>query len=343
MNIDVIVTTYNRPEKLEALVKELTQILPNEGNVIVVDSSDLENLKVQTIGRVLYLRSSHKNQPYQRLLGAKASCAEIILFLDDDLTIIRNDIFQLIIEAFCEKLVVGVSVAFEYHNATLDNLDSSLFENNSRLTRAFLKFTGVPSLEAGEIGRLGVTGGKPLKKSEIQSFNGANMAFRRNIIEKIIPEDLLSQAELRLSMGEDKVISMQALQYGKLIYLPEICLQHPPNESTYFQDIRSYTAKVVYSRLYLSWIYTKVFHVPFWKEVVIFYWFTIWRLLIALVSCFVKPSKGRKEKVIGTLDGLRLSLKMQQKADRLTPDLDWQAEITKDLGGAKIKTQSGIN
>lgn len=335
MNIDVIVTTYNRPEKLEGLVKELTEILPNEGKIIVVDSSDLENLQVQKMDRVFYLRSSHKNQPYQRLLGAKASGAEIILFLDDDLNIIRKDIFQLIMNTFLDNSVVGVSVAFEYYNPIEQNIDLPILDKFGWFTKFLLQFTGVPFPEIGKVARLGEAGLKPAKYSEVQSFSGANMAFRRRIVEQIIPDDLLAQADRRQSMGEDKIISMLALQYGKLIFLPDVCLQHPPNDSTYFQDTQSFTAKVIYSRLYLSRIYAHVFNQPYWKEVIIYYWYVLWRALIAILSYLIQPSKGRKDKLKGTFDGLWLSLHFSYKSSRLMPGLDWQTSITKDLEKAR--------
>jgi len=111
---------------------------------------------------------------------------------------------------------------------------------------------------------------------------------------------------------------------------------HPPNESSYFQDIRTFFAKVTYSRLYLSWVYAKVFNKLYAIEVLIYYWFTIWRILIALFSWLARPSKGRKEKLLGILDGFWLSLRLPQKAARLTPGLDWQAEIAKDLTASNV-------
>jgi glycosyltransferase involved in cell wall biosynthesis len=335
---DLVITTYNRPQQVVELARQALGCTPAPTNLFIVDSSDKENKPVQELPAVVYVRSSHKNQPYQRLLGAKAATAEIIVFMDDDLAIVSKDIFQHLVAAFDDPNRVGAAVAFEYLQPAKHQMNLPILATPKSWKQLFWQFTGVPFPTSGKMARLGVSGEKPTRPSEVQSFNGANMAFRRDIALKIVPDDLLSQVERRLSMGEDKVISMSALQYGRLQYIPEVCLLHPPNESTYFQNIRSFTAKVAYSRLYLSRIYARVFHKSLWREVLIYYWFTAWRVLIALFSLLIRPSKGRKDKLLGALDGLWLALTLPQKAERLTPGINWPAEIQKDLANARRAT-----
>lgn len=334
MTFCLIITTYNRPVEVLHLVRQILQCQPAPEQIITVDSSDEENQAVQELPGIVYIRSSHKNQPYQRLLGAQAATADVIVFMDDDLEIICKDIFQYLVTAFEYPETVGAAVAFEYLQPAKHEMNLPILDTRKGWRQLFWQLTGVPFPMYGKMARLGVAGEKPTSQSEVQSFNGANMAFRRDIALKIIPDDLLSQVERRLSMGEDKVISMSALQYGRLQYIPEVCLIHPPNESSYFQNIRSFTAKVTYSRLYLSRIYAQVFHQPRWQEVLIYYWFTAWRVLIAFFSLLIRPSQGRKDKLLGTMDGLWLALRLPQKAERLTPGINWETEIQKDLAKA---------
>ena len=67
--IDIIICTYNRPQKILELVHSL---LPNKSyfnRIIVVDSSDSKNKELAELNELVYIKSNHKNQPYQRLLG----------------------------------------------------------------------------------------------------------------------------------------------------------------------------------------------------------------------------------------------------------------------------------
>lgn len=162
------------------------------------------------------------------------------------------------------------------------------------------------------------------------------MSFRRSLVEKIIPEELLEYSECKISMGEDKIISMLASMHGKLIFFLEICLIHPVNESTYFQNVRSFTLKTTLSRLYLSKIYAQVNHKIWCKEKAIFYYFTLWRFMIAILSWSIKPSNSRKEKFKGVWDGLWLSITLPKQGRRLTPDVNWQTEIEKDIEASNI-------
>lgn len=336
MQFELVITTYNRPESVLRLVKEAQSCNPAPRQVIVIDSSDAPNETLQTMVGVLYVRSSHKNQPYQRLLGAYTSGSDILVYFDDDLEIVESSIFATILAPFRQEDIVGSSVAFAYHGKHNENLI-----NNTQygpLLGWLWSFTGVPNPTTGKAHRLGVVGQKPDIAGSIQTFNGANMAFKRAIVPYIIPDDLLSMAELRLQSGEDKVISMLASVHGRLWYNPDIYLRHPPNESTYFQNIRSFTAKVTYSRLYLSRIYAQVFYKSWRQEVLLYYWFTSWRVLIALIFMLIGPNQGRKDKFFGTLDGLWLALNLPQKAEKLTPEINWEVEIQKDLINATNAT-----
>ncbi|GCD77343.1 hypothetical protein JCM31826_08250 [Thermaurantimonas aggregans] len=333
MTFSLVITTYNRPLEVLSLVKQAIECQPIPDEVIVVDSSDEVHRELSEMKGVCYIHSSHKNQPYQRLLGATAANSDIVVLLDDDLKILRKEIFQLILEPFQLKGVVGSAVAFRYE----DDNEMSLALPRNKLLKWFWQFTGVPFPAEGEVSRLGVVGCKPKQPGFSETFNGANMAFYRSLFVNIIPDDLLSLTERKLSMGEDKVISMKAVKEGKLYFNPEIGLEHPKNKSTYFQNERLFNIKVTYSRLYLSKIYAEVFDKPFWQEILIFQWFTFWRLTIAGFSWLFRPSKTRKQKFIGILEGWRLAFTLPLKAEKLTPGLHWPTEIQKDLERSGIR------
>lgn len=331
MTFDVVITSYNRPEQVLVLAQQVLECTLTPNQLIIVDSSDMPHSEMARMSNVNYIRSSHKNQPYQRLLGVMTSNANIIIFLDDDLNIIRSDIFETLLKGFADPGIVGVSVGFDHQNPLEKELNAPLWNGQSKLSKMIWQLTGAPHVDPGNVSRLGLVGAKPASQGHIQTFNGANMAFRRAAAIKSIPTDLLALYERKLGKGEDKVISMLASQYGKLLYNPEIFLSHPPNDSSYFQNHRSFAAKVAYSRLYLSRIYARVFQKPMWKEYIAYYWFTLWRWGIAVFSWILSPSSGRKDKFLGIWDGLQLAIQLPQHSSRLTPDINWEADLQRDL------------
>lgn len=332
MTFDLVITTYNRPNEVHRLVNQALDCYPAPDHIIVVDSSDEVHPYLQNIDKVRYIRSSHKNQPYQRLLGAMVSAnTDIIVFMDDDLSIIRNNIFEQLLNEFNNPSICGVSVGFNHENLIKKKLDIPIWTENNYFTKVFSRFTGVPKANSGEVKRLGIVGPKPKVQDFVHTFSGAIMAFRRDVGIKSIPEDLLALYERKLGKGEDKIISMLASQYGKLLYLPELYLNHPPNDSNYFQNNCSFARKVTYSRLYHSNIFAAVCQKPKWKEYIIFYYFSFWRLLISFFSLLLHPSRNRKNKVLGVLQGIWLTFTLPQKARYLTPHINWQTEIQKDL------------
>ncbi|HRK82291.1 MAG TPA: glycosyltransferase [Saprospiraceae bacterium] len=338
MTFDLIITTYNRPAEVFSLVCQALECNPAPEKVIVVDSSDEVHTNLLGIAGVWYIRSSHKNQPYQRLLGATAATSDIVVFFDDDLIITNSNIFTLILNAYQDKTVIGASVAIDYHSSISSNLDTAILPTNNKVVNWFWKFTGVTFPHPGAVSRLGIVGPKPTNRNNVEYFHGPCMSFKRKIVKHTIPEDLLAQTELKVSMGEDKVISMLSLKFGKLVFNPILCLYHPPNQSTYFNDSRLFIAKTIYSRLYLSRIYSEMKNKSYYIELIIFYWFAFWRLIIALVSMLVKPSQSRKDKVIGTLDGIMLAITRPHKSNKITPHINWEAEIKKDITIAKHAT-----
>lgn len=331
MKFDVIIATYNRPKRAIALIKQILKCSNSPNKIILVDSSDDINIEATQIKEVVYVRSSHKNQPYQRLLGAKASNSDIVVFFDDDLTITTPDIFNILLASYNDPKVVGSTVGIDYHSSIQDNFDAPVM-NQQTLFAKFIGFlSGVPSPVSGKAGRLGVVGGRPIKSQDIDFFYGPCMSFRRDIIDLIIPYDLLSLFEQKLGMGEDKVISMLATQHGSLFYNAVICLSHPPNESTYYLNQYKFSKKVIYSRLYLSKIYAQINRRSLWFEKLVFYYFSLWRILLASLSCLMRPSRLRLKKLHGFVSGLLLAIKLPQKTKCLTPTINWKSEIQKDL------------
>src|SRR5690606_13781084 len=145
-------------------------------------------------------------------------------------------------------------------------------------------FTGNPPLKEGEIFLAGLSGGIPPGYSgKVQYFQGANMSFRRGVLEKLFDDEVFSFYEMKIGKGEDKMLSMRASQFGTLYAMGDLCLRHPPEESHYYQNLEDFNKRTAFSRLYLSKIYCGVMGIPWWIGIVHYYWFSIWRIFFSLV------------------------------------------------------------
>lgn len=244
MQLDIIICTYNRHLRAFELVLAILKIKAPEVKIIVVDSTDSINEQLVQLPFVKYIHSSHKSQPYQRYVGWLASTAEIVVFLDDDVEIIRNDIFAHIINAFNQREIVGVSTGINY-------------QTSIRLNKSTQK--GLESTKTGEISWFGNSMGLPSENVYVDYFPGPIMSFRRIQLIKVFDSYLFYLFENRVAMGEDKVISMRASIEGKLLYLGKYnYLYHPALESSYFENDELFIAKNYFSRYWINKIYCKV-------------------------------------------------------------------------------------
>lgn len=325
MTFDVIITTYNRPERVEQFVQSILtcHLLPDQ--IIVVDSSDIPHPTIHTLHKVRYIKSSHKNQPYQRYLGATQSNAEVVCFFDDDLEMINKDIFNLLMEPYKQDKVAGSSVGIDYQNSISDKTPESLIKPSSGWPQRLLQLSGVKFPPPGKISYAGMTGEPPMNIQQIDFFYGPCMSFRRNIFNQTFNTQLLDLFEQKLGMGEDKVISMLATQYGILMYNPVTCLYHPAIESTYFQNVSEYTAKTLYSRRFLNDIFIQVNKKNKQLGSVHLWWYIMGRVCISTLTYIIKPQLPRKLKLKGLLQGMKLLMFNNNKTT-----YNWMHEINID-------------
>ncbi|MEA2056540.1 MAG: glycosyltransferase [Patescibacteria group bacterium] len=89
MNISVIVITKDRPKQLQQCLQEINQqsFLPTE--VVVVDSSELKKIDLETAGLELSYELKHElildvSIPYSRNYGLKRASENLVAFIDDD-------------------------------------------------------------------------------------------------------------------------------------------------------------------------------------------------------------------------------------------------------------------
>lgn len=331
IEFDIIITTYNRPERVAKFIDEILKCEQLPCNVIVVDSSELPNEDLPRKFKVKYIRSSHKNQPYQRYLGASISSSKILCFFDDDLEITDPNIFKLILEPFNKSEIVGSSIAIDYHSSISTKINDGFINPQSSITKLFLRLTGVRYPENGRISYLGMAGAKPTQKQYVDFFYGPCMAFRRGVFMNTFYDDLLSLFEIKSGMGEDKIISMRASTYGKLLFNPTICLYHPAVESTYFSNLRNFTFKTQYSRALLNRVFTEVKNKNYLISTLNLYWYNLGRLIIALITLMIKQNSQSKDRFVGLLKGTKFNMNYYN-----LKKIDWHSEIQNDMKNYKL-------
>lgn len=252
-SIDIVITTYNRPERVVKFCKQIQDCNFKPQKIIVVDSSDEKNKVLSNNPKITYKQTSHKSQPYQRYVGYLCSSADVLVFFDDDLEIVNYNLFDVVAEHFsANPELVGLGLGIDYKNAIAGVSES---KHNSLLDKI------KPKLKTGKMSRFGQTAGLPLNNVTTDFLPGPNMCFRRKIIHNLFDEKMFALFEKKMGMGEDKVISFRAASFGRLLYLgKEFFLYHPPLESTYFNNQITFGAKVIYSRIWIANQYNKIIY-----------------------------------------------------------------------------------
>jgi glycosyltransferase involved in cell wall biosynthesis len=245
MKLDIVITTYNRPSSVIALVNSIVENNQYVNKVIVVDSSETRHVQLSEICGVRLIYSDRKSQPYQRYLGYLETESDVVCFFDDDIIIKEKSLFYDLLCEFRDNEVVGVSARINYETSILINKKNKISSE----------------IGNGTISWLGRTEPLPNIRTSVKYFPGPCMAYRREIVSFLFDQEMFELFEKKRAMGEDKAISMRASKFGKLHYLGhKVYLLHPPIESTYFNDEISFISKTIYSRLWLSIIYSETYN-----------------------------------------------------------------------------------
>jgi glycosyltransferase involved in cell wall biosynthesis len=342
MTISVVITTYNRPTKVCELIDQLKKCDLSEGEqIIVVDASDNVNTKLANDGEVIYLTSVRKNQPYQRYLGYLAAWSEILLYLDDDMEILDENVFHEMLEIFKDESVVGLGLAFEnkhsdtFLNKTPKSAWSKVNQNNG-FFQSLRSLTGYGKLPEGKFGWNGNRGPQPSVLSTTEWFSGGAFAARKSALFKNLNFQLFDLFEKRIGMGEDVLLAYTLSKQGKVLFYPNISFIHnDQKDSTYTTDFYSYAYRVIYSRLFISLEYARLNRYPSLLAHVKFHWYAIWRIIGQFINIAIKPSKNRRLTLKGSLQGWLKSINLSLMGMK-TRNSFWNQEALGNLKQLKI-------
>ena len=343
MKIDIIICTYNRPQKIFYLVDFLlNEEIDNLSRIIIVDSSDLVNDNVYTLDGVLYLHSSHKNQPYQRYLGFLHSKADVVVYLDDDMELMNKKIFSDLEKIFSDIAVVGLAINFfdKNINNSLSKVPVSINRRTNNLINKFFRtisFNSIP--QQGQISLFGLRGEQPCHLGETSIISGGAFAAKREQLFKNFNFQLFDLFEQKNGMGEDTLIGYGLSKRGKILFYKSICFLHNDQTgSNYSFNLTSYSKRVILSRLFIGLEKTRLDNK--WTLIVYFkyYIYAFFRLFGIFIRICVTPNQSNLQIFLGTAIGIKSALVFKYFKLMSRNDF-WNLELSKNI--LKNKKQIG--
>ena len=312
MRLDVIICTYNRPGRLSGLIRQLQSCKPIPDQIIIVDSSDEMNDQWSNTPGIKYLQSNHKNQPYQRFIGAKHSTADFLLYLDDDMEVIKKDFIQDIQDILSlDESKVGIALCFKdkFAETAMSDLPSSILTSKKSLLRNWMNwFTGIPKLREGQFGLCGNRGRQPIKGGNTEWLSGGAFVAKREKLFNQFNFQLFDLFEQKLGMGEDAILGYGLSKQGNLYFYPPLLFYHDDQrESHYSLAHRAFFRRIIFSRLFLSLDKTRLDGHNKLHTILHYHWYVCWRIMGMFINYILRPSNTRKEILKGAISGWKLS------------------------------------
>lgn len=305
--LDIIITTYNRPQKVLQFVQQLSNLPIHPERIIVVDSSDDDNEALKQFPKVKYLKSSHKNQPYQRYLGFQNAESDYLVFLDDDMEIVDENFIPKLIEIFSEQKVTGVAIRFEnkHKDSLLAQMPSSRIRiTNNKLNLVKRWLSGWPVLKSGKFGFCGNRGKQLFGGGKTEWLSGGAFAASRVALFQNFNFQLFDIFEQGIGMGEDAIIGYSLSKQGALWYHDELFFLHnDQKDSTYSVDKYAYVQRVIFSRLYLSLERQRLNQGNKLLACLHYHYYTFSRVIGYLMNFAISPNQSRKDMLKGALAG----------------------------------------
>ena len=138
--------------------------------------------------KLTYLKSSHKNQPYQRYLGYKVASYDYIIYLDDDMEIVDYEFLEKITTILSmNKKLSGIALKFEDQypsNINYNQMKSIFVSKNTTLNKIKRFLSASPVLSDGKAGLCGNKGKQPMGGGYTEWLSGGAFLAKRKLIFK---------------------------------------------------------------------------------------------------------------------------------------------------------------
>ncbi len=189
-SVSVVVCTHNGARTLDACCVSLENQTLNKGSyevIIVNDASTDSTAEILSKHNVkIITNNSNKGLSVSRNIGIQNAQAQIIAFTDDD-CVVSSDWLEKIVKGFEDIHVKGLGgnilmgnkentllAKYIELNNPLQPLEMSLAKSNNILYRFYLYLLGTLGYTTSSNG-----------KRQVFSLVGANMSFRRSVLEKL--------------------------------------------------------------------------------------------------------------------------------------------------------------
>ena len=293
------------------LVKQLSEYARQYHSILIIDSSDDIHPLLSNYPQVVYLRSQHKNQPYQRWLGYSNSDADVLVFLDDDMEVANTGLFTIIKASLQDKKVVGVAINFKdkHTDTALAAIpQSSLFKKSGALKKTIGWLSGYPILPDGKLGLCGLRGRQPANGGATEWLSGGAFCARKEALFKNFNYQLFDLFEQKTGMGEDVIIGYGLSRQGILLYHPQLLFHHnDQKDSAYSMDHFAYGKRVLFSRLYLSLEKTRLNNGNYIKAHFHYHWYAVWRLSGLAFNYLIKRNTAQYNLLKGSIEGYKMA------------------------------------
>tara|TARA_B100001059_G_scaffold42796_1_gene34592 strand:+ start:14963 stop:15955 length:993 start_codon:yes stop_codon:yes gene_type:complete len=325
--IDIIIATYNRFEKAKILALNLLNIGGEFiHRIIIVDSTDNQHVEKFKSEKLIHFVTQHKNQPYQRYLGYKISNSKYLLFLDDDMELIDNSLFEDLIKIFKDKNVIGVNLSFKNINNFLKNQPKGFVKNKYKKIIGFI--TGHPIAKKNQYLFCGIRGQR-VSNRYVKFLSGGAFAVRRKNMYSNFNMQLFDLYEQKLGKGEDGILGYTISLNGLIKAPPNLYFIHNDySDSSYAINYSNYSKRVMYSRLYLACEYYRLNNKHWVRGVLRFHHYAIGRISGALINYCLNPSPIQRDIISGYIKGWVLAMKFSFDFKR---NANWQLLSDLDL------------
>ncbi|MCU0441484.1 MAG: glycosyltransferase [Bacteroidia bacterium] len=331
VSIDIIITTYNRPNQVASLVSELLLQLYNGEQIILVDSSEETNTLIQSNESVTYIRTNHRNQPYQRFLGYHKAKANYVLFLDDDMEPIDATVLKQIRQSISQHPhISGIALNFKNKVITaIDQLPQTQFKSNWIKKMRWL--TGYMQPQIGKLGLCGIRGTQPTTSGYTELISGGAFVAKKSHLFVNFNFTLFTLFEKKMGMGEDTIIGYCLSKQGPILYEPKLLFwHHEKHASNYAVNAKKLAEKVMYSRLYLSLEKTRLDNRHPFLVIIHYHWYALWRIVGLFFNILLKYNPTKFQMLIGMTKGYVKSTELLA-SNRRTAEQYWHTEMKTDL------------
>ena len=216
-SITVVVCTRDRADRLARCLDALIALDPAPDEILIVDNAPDTSAAADLVAkypRVRYVLEPRPGLDVARTRGAQAACCDVVAYADDDVVVERGWVGALR-RAFADpdvSAVAGLVLPLE-----LNTHAQFLFEQYGGFGRGFLRrwwqrHTGEPAPVHAGAGKFGT---------------GANMAFRRAVLEELGEFDPALDVGTATNGGGDLDMFYRVVKSGRLLlYDPHAIVWH---------------------------------------------------------------------------------------------------------------------